>query len=247
MTPMLGPLLLAVLSAAPQTLRVDANAGNNTLNGVFDAPLGERITATSAAVGCDIQVDSEGRNLSGRCSVPLSSITVDANPTKSGHFRQWATNNKSDPARCTLATELTGVAVSLPTGTGESAEFQADFPFTVCGRHREDGGREHVTGTVVRLDGGWLRVRARIEHFHREAYRIGPRFTDGWLARVQSLAKVVAEEGTLELTLFAAPPDASARPRASGDNAPSAPTTKAPRESGTIEGTRIANRSSSPR
>ena len=155
--------------------------------------------------------------------VPLSTITVDADPTKSDHFRQWATNRTSDPARCVLATELSGVAISLPRAVGESTEFQADLPFTVCGRSRDDGGREHVTGTVVRLEDGWLRVRARIEHFHREAYRIGPRFTEGWLARVQSLAKVVAEEGTLELTLFAAPPEASARPRASGDDAPCVP------------------------
>ena len=220
---MLGAVVVLLLSAPLQTLRVDGKAGNNTLNGVFDAPLGERITATSSAVACDIQVDAGGRNLSGRCSVPLSSITVDADPTKSDHFRQWATNRKSDPARCILATELAGVAVSLPRAPGESTELQADLPFTVCGRGRDDGGREHVSGTVVRLEDGWLRIRARIEHFHREAYRIGPRFTEGWLARVQSLAKVVAEEGTVELTLFAAPPEASARPRASGDNAPCIP------------------------
>ena len=220
---MVGPVVLLLLSAPAQTLRVDGSAGNNTLNGVFDAPLGERITATSSAVGCDLQADPGGRRLSGRCSVPLSTITVDADPTKSDHFRQWATNRTSDPARCLLATELSGVAISLPRAVGESTEFQADLPFTVCGRSREDGGREHVTGTVVRLEDGWLRVRARIEHFHREAYRIGPRFTEGWLARVQSLAKVVAEEGTLELTLFAAPPEASARPRASGDDAPCVP------------------------
>jgi len=220
---MVGPVVLLLLTAPPQTLRVDATAGNNTLNGVFDAPLGERITATSSAVGCDLQVDPGGRRLSGRCSVPLSTITVDGDPTKSDHFRQWATNRTSDPARCMLATELSGVAISLPRAVGESTEFQADLPFTVCGRSRERGGREHVTGTVVRLEDGWLRVRARIEHFHREAYRIGPRFTEGWLARVQSLAKVVAEEGTLELTLFAAPPEASARPRASGDDAPCVP------------------------
>ena len=122
-----------------------------------------------------------------------------------------------------LATELAGVAVSVPRMPGDSNEFQAELPFTICGRPREDGGREHVTGTVARLDGGWLRIRARIEHFHREAYRVGPRFTEGWLARVQSLAKVVAEEGTLELTLFAAPPEASARPHASGDNVPCVP------------------------
>ncbi len=230
---MVLPALLLVLSAAePQSLHVDGSAGNNTLNGVFDAPLGERITATSSAVGCDLRVDAGGRNLSGRCSVPLASITVDADPTKTDHFRQWATNRKSDPARCTLATELAGIAVSLPAAPGESTTFEADLPFTVCGRAREDGGREHVTGTLVRLDDGWLRLRGRVEHFHREAYRIGPRFTEGWLARVQSLAKVVAEEGTLELTLFASPPGASARPRASGDSAPCLPrpSTRSPNE-----------------
>jgi len=182
-TPMTGPLLLAILSSAPQALRVDGKAGNNTLNAVFDAPLGERITATSSAVSCDIRVDPEGRNL-------------------------------------------------VPGMPGDSTEFQAELPFTICGRPREDGGREHVTGIVARLDGGWLRIRARIEHFHREAYRVGPRFTEGWLARVQSLAKVVAEEGTLELTLFASPPGHSARPRASRDNAPCSPrpSTRSPNE-----------------
>lgn len=50
-----------------------------------------------------------------------------------------------------------------------------------------------------------IRVRATIQRFDRDAYRIGPKYTDGWLARVQTLAKVVAEEGTVELTLFARP------------------------------------------
>ena len=46
---MLGAVALLLVSASPvQTLRVDAEAGNNTLNGVFDAPLGERITAVSS-------------------------------------------------------------------------------------------------------------------------------------------------------------------------------------------------------
>jgi hypothetical protein len=228
-----GPVLLLVLLASPgQTLRVEAEAGNNTLNGVFDAPLGERITATSSAVGCEIQLSPESRNLSGRCSVPLTSITVDADPTKTEHFRQWATNRKGDPARCTLAAQLDRIEVSFPQTPGESTQFEAEVPFTVCGRPREDGGREHVTGTLVRLEDGFYRVRARVERFHREAYRIGPRFTEGWLARVQSLAKVVAEEGTLELTLFASPPGHSARPRASGDTAPCLPrpSTRSPHE-----------------
>src|SRR5438445_559758 len=48
-----------------------------------------------------------------------------------------------------------------------------------------------------------IRSRARIEGFDRERYRIGPRWTDGWLARVQQLAPVVATEGTIEVNLFA--------------------------------------------
>ena len=230
---MFAPVVLLLLSASPvQTLRVDPEAGNNTLNGVFDAPLGERITAISSAVACDIQVSPDGRNLSGRCFVPLTSITVDADPTKTEHFRQWATNRKGDPARCMLGAQLDQVAVSFPGAPGESTEFQAEVPFTVCGRPREDGGRERVTGSLVRLEDGFYRVRVRVEHFHREAYRIGPRFTEGWLARVQSLAKVVAEEGTLELTLFASPPGHSARPRASGDTAPCStrPSTRSPNQ-----------------
>ncbi|HZW87486.1 MAG TPA: hypothetical protein VFF12_00280, partial [Myxococcaceae bacterium] len=161
-----------------------------------------------------------------------TSITVDADPTKTEHFRQWATNRKADPARCMLAAQLEEIAVSFPQASGESTPFQAEVPFTVCGRAREDGGRERVTGTVVRLDDGFYRVRARVEHIHRDACRIGPRFAEGWLARVQSLAKVVAEEGTLQLTLFASPPGHSARPRASGDNAPCStrPSTSSPNE-----------------
>ena len=85
-------------------------------------------------------MDPEGRNLSGRCSVPLSSITVDADATKSDHFRQWATNRKSDPARCMVSAQLDAVAVSLPQATGESNEFQADLPFTICGRPRRMAG-----------------------------------------------------------------------------------------------------------
>jgi len=204
----MGPFgtLLLVLALPGPTLRVDGKAGNNTLNGVFEAPLGERITATSSAVSCDLRVDSHHQTLSGRCSVPLTSISVDGDPTKTGHFQQWATNMKSDPARCSFVTDFADLPVTLPASPGGSADVSGDIPFTICGRPRDDGGREHLTGTVVRLEDGRYRLRARVEHFHREAYRIGPRFTDGWLARVQSLAKVVAEEGTVELTLFASGP-----------------------------------------
>jgi hypothetical protein len=130
---------------------------------------------------------------------------VDADTTKTRHFRQWATNRKSDPAKCALVTEFSDLPLTLPEAQGSSAPLSTELAFTICGRPREDHGREQVSGTLVRLEDGRYRLRARVEHFHREAYRVGPRFTEGWLARVQSLAKVVAEEGTLELTLFTAP------------------------------------------
>jgi hypothetical protein len=79
----------------------------------------------------------------------------------------------------------------------------------VCGRGRADGGLEKVAGTALLFPPGaygetkTIRIRATIAGFDRDAYRIGPRYTEGWLARVQSLAKVVAETGTVELSLFA--------------------------------------------
>ena len=37
----------------------------------------------------------------------------------------------------------------------------------------------------------------------RERYQIGPNWIDGWLARVQQLAPVVATDGTIEVNVFA--------------------------------------------
>src|SRR5262249_29036107 len=67
-------------------------------------------------------------------------------------------------------------------------------------------------GTILLLPPGsyrdvrTLRIRAKIEGFNRERYQVGPRWTDGWLARVQQLAPVVATDGTIEVNLFAAEP-----------------------------------------
>jgi hypothetical protein len=66
-----------------------------------------------------------------------------------------------------------------------------------------------VTGTALLFPAGTygekktIRIRATVADFDRDAYRIGPKYTDGWLARVQSLAAVVAEKGAVELSLFA--------------------------------------------
>jgi hypothetical protein len=205
----LSTLLLAAAPArADERLRVDPDAGNSTFSAIFDAKLGERITATSSSVSCDVDFDERAGVVSGSCSVPLMTIVVDNEPTKTEHFREWTTNKKSPPERCLLEARfqnlrLGSLAPETPT------PFSAEVPFTVCGRSRADGGKERVAGSAILFPAGsygatkTLRVRATIQKFNRDAYRVGPKYTEGWLARVQSLAKVVAEDGTIELALFA--------------------------------------------
>jgi hypothetical protein len=203
-------LALAALAAPArgEDFAVDPDAGNNTLSAVFDAALGERINAVSSAVGCEIRYDERAGTASGRCSVPLESIRVDNDDTKSDHFRQWATNKRSDPRECRLEAAFDGVEVGR-LAAETPVPFRAEVPFQVCGRSRADGRREALSGTAVLFPPGTygerktIRIRATVAGFDRDAYRIGPRYTEGWLARVQSLAKVVAERGTVELSLFA--------------------------------------------
>ena len=206
--------LAAVLAlAAPAAVRgeeleVSPDAGNNTFSAVFDAKLGERINAVSSAVGCQLAYHERTGSASGKCSVPLASIRVDNDDTKSDHFRQWATNKKSDPAACRIEAVFSGVSVGK-LAAGTPAPFAAEIPFTVCGRGRAGGAKEKVAGTAFLFPPGaygerkTIRIRATVAGFDRDAYRIGPKYTDGWLARVQSLAQVVAETGTVELSLFA--------------------------------------------
>jgi hypothetical protein len=205
---------VALLAAAtPAIARADAfevnpDAGNNSLSAVFDAKLGERITAVSSSVGCALTYDPASGTASGTCSVPLSSIRVDNDDTKSDHFRQWTTNKKSDPAACRLEATFSGVAVGK-LAPETPAPFTAELPFRVCGRGRSDGAKEKVTGTALLFPAGsygekqTIRIRATVASFDRDAYRIGPKYTEGWLARVQSLAQVVAQTGTIDLSLFA--------------------------------------------
>jgi len=201
-------LLLAPVLSLAEELTVNPEAGNNNFSAVFDAALGERINAVSSAVGCAVSYDEKTGFASGRCSVPLESIRVDNDDTKSDHFRQWATNKKSDPKDCEIVAVFDHVKVG-PLAPETPAPFTTKVPFTVCGRGRADGGKEEVTGTALLFPPGaygdkeTIRIRARVAGFSRDAYRIGPKYTDGWLARVQSLAKVVAEEGTIDLSLFA--------------------------------------------
>jgi hypothetical protein len=197
-------------SANAEELEVNPDAGNNSFSAVFDAALGERISAVSSAVGCRLRYDDKTGLASGHCSVPLSSIRVDNDDTKSDHFRQWATNKKSDPAACQLEASFENVRIGS-LAPEMPAPFQAEIPFTVCGRKRADGKLEHITGSALLFPPGTygssrtIRIRATVAGFDRDAYRIGPAYTEGWLARVQSLAKVVAEKGNVELSLFARP------------------------------------------
>lgn len=202
-------LSLSVPAAAgAEELTVNPEAGNSGFSAVFDAKLGERINAVSSAVGCEVTFDEKAGLASGRCSVPLTSIMVDNDATKSEHFHDWATNKRSDAKACRIEAVFSGVRLGALVAE-QPVPFSAEIPFTVCGRARADGGKEKVSGTAVLFPPGaygdrkTIRIRATVAAFDRDAYRIGPGYTDGWLARVQSLAKVVAEQGTVELSLFA--------------------------------------------
>jgi hypothetical protein len=205
---------LFILSAHPvwaenATFKVDPEAGNNTFSAVFDAALGERIMAVTSGIDCTVTVDEGKLDGTAKCSVPLTSIKVDNDDTKTEHFQQWATNKKTAPEKCTF--ELEAPSVKLPSALEEKqpVPFTAEGAFTICGRTRDDGGAEHLTGTVIALpasvpgDPRVLRIRARVEHFDRERYGISPKNTAGWLARVQQLASVVATEGTIDVNIFA--------------------------------------------
>jgi hypothetical protein len=205
--------LLTLLLAAPastlaEELAVNPDAGNSGFSAIFDAALGERISAVSSAVGCQVSFDEKTGLASGRCRVALASITVDNDATKSEHFRDWATNKKSDPKDCAIEAAFSGVKLGALVAEKPVA-FTAEIPFTVCGRGRADGGKERLTGTALLFPPGaygekkTIRIRATVAAFDREAYRIGPGFTEGWLAKVQALAKVVAVKGTVDLSLFA--------------------------------------------
>jgi hypothetical protein len=201
-------LLLAAPAALAEEFTVNPEAGNSGFSAIFDAALGERISAVSSAVGCTVSFEEKTGLAAGRCQVPLASITVDNDATKSEHFRDWATNKKSEPKDCTIEAVFSGVKLGALVAEKPVA-FSAEVPFTVCGRARANGAREKLTGTALLFPPGaygdkkTIRIRATIAEFDRDAYRIGPAYTDGWLAKVQKLAKVVAEKGAVDLSLFA--------------------------------------------
>jgi hypothetical protein len=202
MRAILGATIWAVAGlASAQSYSVDPEAGRNTFTAVFDAPLGERIMANSSAVACNLKVD--GVTASGHCEVALPSIKVDADDTKTDHFDQWSTNKKVDPAKCKYEVDFDAVKLAGPLAAGQKAAFTGPAKVTVCGRHREDGGSETVSGSAVILPDGALKIRAEIKGFNRESYGVSPKATAGWLARVQQLAPVVNATGDVEVNVFA--------------------------------------------
>src|SRR5687768_8090842 len=83
---------------------VDPALGKSTLSAEFNAKLGERIVAQSSSVECDATHDQKSGTLSGKCSVPLTSLRVDNHDLKTEHFWQWVTNAKADPKTCKFET-----------------------------------------------------------------------------------------------------------------------------------------------
>lgn len=204
--------------AETSTFAVDPEVGNNTFSAVFDAAIGERIMAVSSGVGCTVTVDEAKLEAHAKCSVPLTAIKVDNDETKTEHFQQWATNKKLDPAKCAFALDLPSVKLPPPVEEKKPVAFSTEGTFSVCGRKRDDGGAERITGTVIYLPAGsysenrTLRIRARIAGFDRERYGVSPKATAGWLARVQQLADVVATEGDIEVNIFATSPSEKQAP-----------------------------------
>ena len=200
------------VQAEDTTYTAKDSLGNSAFTAIFDAVLGERITAVSSAIGCTITVDEAQKEGSATCSVPLTSIMVDNEPTKTEHFQEWTTNKKSEATECTLELDIPKVSVDRALEAKKSTKFSAEGTFTICGRGREGGEPEAISGSIVYLPPGaygknpTLRVRAKIEKFNREEYGISPAATSGWLARVQQLAPVVSAEGTIEVNIFATAP-----------------------------------------
>jgi len=206
--------LLAALVAvsrvdAATQFAVDPEVVNNAFTAVFDTPIGERITAVSSAIGCTLTVDETKREARASCSVPLRTVRVDNDDTKTEHFGQWATNKQTDPNQCTFELEVPVVKLPSPVEPKTPVRFTTEGRFTICGRHRDDNQPERIQGTVIYLPPGTygakrtLRIRATVEHFNREKYGVSPKNTPGWLARVQQLAPVVGTEGTIDVNLFA--------------------------------------------
>src|SRR5437879_61450 len=144
-------LLRSSALLAETKFAVDPEAGNNTFTAVFDAAIGERITAVSSAVACTLTVDETKLEGKASCSVPLTAIRVDNDETKSEHFRQWATNKQVEPKKCAFRLEVPMVRLPGPVEPMKPVAFETDGTFTLCGRKRDDQGAEKIQGTILYL------------------------------------------------------------------------------------------------
>src|SRR6058998_4275766 len=144
-------LVCSSATLADTKFAVDPEAGNNTFTAVFDAAIGERITAVSSAVACTLTVDEAKLEGKASCSVPLTSIRVDNDDVKSEHFRQWATNKRVDPRKCVFALEVPAVKLAEPVEPMKPVEFETEGRFTICGRQRDDKGAEKMRVTILYL------------------------------------------------------------------------------------------------
>lgn len=205
--------IFGVYGIGAEGFKVEGSVGlaSPTMSVVFDSALGERITAASSDLTCRIDINLKKGESSGDCVIPLKSISVDGHAQKSEHFYDWATNKKSDPEQCQIKFAWEQARAAGPIFENQPATFSVLGKFTVCGRARDDQGKETVTGNLflfppgVRIETQALRIKAKVEGFNRERYGIGPKFTEGWVASVQRLAPVVGDEGTVDVTLFARP------------------------------------------
>ncbi|MDG2307044.1 MAG: hypothetical protein P8R42_20825 [Candidatus Binatia bacterium] len=122
-------LAVAALTVAPvgawaREFATNADAGNNSMSAVFGAAIGERIMAVSSAVDCTLEVDEAKLVCSATCCIPLESIQVDSEPTKTEHFQQWATNKKGSPAECSFDLVLDPIDLKGPVAAKVPVEFE---------------------------------------------------------------------------------------------------------------------------
>ena len=77
-------------TALAKTYSVAPGGGNSNMTAVFDAPLGERITAISSQLSCTVELGKDKQSISGQCSIPLTTVMVDNEDVKTAHFQLWA-------------------------------------------------------------------------------------------------------------------------------------------------------------
>ena len=204
-------LTLSAATVTAKTYSVEPGAGNSNMTAVFDAPLGERITAISSQLSCSIEVGDDHQSVSATCAIPLTSVMVDNEDVKTAHFQLWATNRKMKPELCKLELDFGTMKLDSKLKPREPVSFSFNGRVKVCGRTHTQGVSERISGQIILFPEGTyregepelLRIRARIRDFSRNAYQVGPEWTGGLLAKVQALSSAVSKVGDIDVSLFA--------------------------------------------